>query len=141
MQSADLQACLGFLQAIHYSAKVANVNKEVCRSLSRVIGRIRPLLEEVDMVDGGQENNASLSNFIPRLLSILKHSSGMIESSLESIQVAIGRFSTMGYLQSVLEAQAMCDNFSRSRDSMMEALEKLAESLKPVSHSSHFSKE
>ena len=57
---------------------------------------------------------------------------GMIETSLESIHVAIGRFSTMGYLQSVLEAQAMCDNFSRSRDSMIEALEDLAHSRNTV---------
>ena len=62
MQSADLQACLGFLQAIHYSAKVANVNKEVCQSLSRVVGRIRPCLEEVDMADNGEQHNSSLCN-------------------------------------------------------------------------------
>ena len=64
MQSADLQACLGFLQAIHFSAKVANVNKEVCQSLSRVIGRIRPCLEEVDMAEpeNGAQHNSSLRN-------------------------------------------------------------------------------
>lgn len=56
----------------------------------------------------------------------------MIESSLENISVAIGRFSTMGYLQAVLEAQSMCDNFSKSRKAMIEALQNLAESRLPV---------
>lgn len=60
MQCADLQACLGFLQAIHYSAKIANVNKEICQKFSRVVGRIRPLLEEVDMTDSGEQHKASL---------------------------------------------------------------------------------
>ena len=51
MESVDLQACLGFLQAIHYSAKIANVNKDICQNLSCVVGRVRPCLEEVDMAE------------------------------------------------------------------------------------------
>lgn len=43
-----LQAALGFVQAIHYSAKAATVNRECCCGLSRIIGKIRPLLEEVE---------------------------------------------------------------------------------------------
>lgn len=61
MQSADLQASLGFLQAIHLVAKKAKTNKKLCQTLSTAVGRLRPCLEEVDMVELDQEeqNNNS----------------------------------------------------------------------------------
>lgn len=57
---------------------------------------------------------------------------GLIETALEKILVTMGRFSNMGYLQSVLEAQACCDNFSVCRDSMVSALENLLKSRNQV---------
>lgn len=59
---------------------------------------------------------------------------GLIETALEKILVTMGRFSNMGYLQSVLEAQACCDNFSECRNSMVAALENLLKSRNQVPH-------
>eukprot|EP00210_Caulerpa_lentillifera_P009388 g8950.t1 len=115
MQSADLQASLGFLQAIHLVAKKAKTNKKLCQTLSTAVGRLRPCLEEVDMaeLDHEEQNN---------------HSLRLVEIALEKILVTMGRFSSMGYLQSVLEAQACYDNFSDCRRSMITALENLLKS-------------
>lgn len=57
--SLEHHAVLGFLQAIHYSARVAKVNSKCCRSLSRAVGTIRPVLEELDMAvaDGEAKPN------------------------------------------------------------------------------------
>lgn len=55
--SLEHHAVLGFLQAIHHSARVAKVNSKCCRLLSRSVGKIRPVLEELDMAaaDGAAE--------------------------------------------------------------------------------------
>eukprot|EP00210_Caulerpa_lentillifera_P001852 g1781.t1 len=134
MQSTDLQASLGFLQAIHLGAKKAKTNKRLCQTLSTAVGRLRPCLEEVDMAepDHEKQNNHSLRKLVKLGVYMMFISAstgvGLIEIALEKILVTMGRFSSMGYLQSVLEAQACCDNFSDCRDSMITALENLLKS-------------
>jgi len=94
-----LQAALGFVQAIHYSAKAATVNRECCCSLSRLIGKIRPLLEEVEF-----ESKDDATGMRDLALE-------SIATALEKAHVAIVRFSTMGHLQAILETEAMVSQF------------------------------
>eukprot|EP00803_Ostreobium_quekettii_P011725 evm.model.scf_26.16 EVM.evm.TU.scf_26.16 scf_26:134044-140940(-) len=94
-----LQAALGFVQAIHYSAKAATVNRECCCGLSRLIGKIRPLLEEVEFEskdDATGMRDVALES---------------IATALEKAHVAVVRFSTMGHLQAILETEAMMSQF------------------------------
>ncbi|CAD7702128.1 unnamed protein product [Ostreobium quekettii] len=94
-----LQAALGFVQAIHYSARAASVNRECCCTLSRLVGRVRPLLEEVEFEskhDATGMRDVALES---------------IATALEKAHVAVVRFSTMGSLQAILETEAMMSQF------------------------------
>lgn len=110
-----LQAALGFLQAIHYSAKAASANRDSCCSLSRVVGRIRPLLEEIEF---GANDDAT---------EMRERALEMVATSLEKAHVAVVRFSTMGNLQAILETEAMVSQFVAVCSELEESLRSLGD--------------
>ncbi|GMH32573.1 hypothetical protein BSKO_00407 [Bryopsis sp. KO-2023] len=110
--SLELHAALGFLQAIHYSAKVARVNTACCRALSRAVGKIRPVLEEIDMAEADGTELLSLAT---------------LAAALENVHIMIVRFSAMGQLQAVLGSEAMFSRFSQACQGVAKALEGLLE--------------